>query len=206
MRFDGKIVRWDDARGFGYIEPLRGGQDIFVHISAFKSRRVRPSDGQAVTFEVETHDGKKRAKSVQAHRKAASARVVPQTAIKRGGQVSGRSLLAIPAFVAVFLVVQMLWHPPVLVALLYLWVSFATFVVYAVDKSAAKSGDRRIAESKLHMAALMGGWPGALLAQRFLRHKSTKLEFQQTFKVTMFLNVVSFVLLCSPMGQRLWSH
>jgi uncharacterized membrane protein YsdA (DUF1294 family) len=40
-------------------------------------------------------------------------------------------------------------------------------------------------ESNLHLLALAGGWPGALFAQQFLRHKSAKAEFRGTFWVTV---------------------
>jgi uncharacterized membrane protein YsdA (DUF1294 family) len=70
-----------------------------------------------------------------------------------------------------------------------------------MDKSAARSGERRTPESTLHLLALAGGWPGALLAQQFLRHKSTKAEFRRTFWVTVVLNVAGFVMLCSTLGR-----
>jgi uncharacterized membrane protein YsdA (DUF1294 family) len=47
--------------------------------------------------------------------------------------------------------------------------------------------------------ALAGGWPGALLAQQVLRHKSTKREFRQVFWATVLLNVVGFIVLASPL-------
>jgi len=66
MRFNGKIKTWDDERGFGFIEPTQGGQDIFVHIKAFKARGARPVVGQAVSFAVELGpQGKKRAAAVE---------------------------------------------------------------------------------------------------------------------------------------------
>jgi len=49
------------------------------------------------------------------------------------------------------------------------------------------------------------GWPGALLAQQFLRHKSTKTEFRSVFCGTVVLNVAAFVVLASPMGRSLWA-
>lgn len=67
--------------------------------------------------------------------------------------------------------------------------SLLTFVVYAMDKSAAKNGNWRIKESTLHLLSFLGGWPGALLAQQKLRHKSIKQPFQFIFWLTVFLNV-----------------
>ena len=71
---------------------------------------------------------------------------------------------------------------------IYITVSIVTFCVYAYDKSAARNGRWRTRESTLHILALTGGWPGALMAQRILRHKSRKPEFQRVFLVTVVLN------------------
>lgn len=66
MRFDGKLEEWNDDRGFGFITPLRGGDPVFVHISAFQSDGRRPRIGELLSFEVEpATDGKRRAVSVQ---------------------------------------------------------------------------------------------------------------------------------------------
>jgi hypothetical protein len=35
MRFEGSVKSWNDERGFGFIEPLQGGQEIFLPITAF---------------------------------------------------------------------------------------------------------------------------------------------------------------------------
>jgi cold shock CspA family protein len=66
MRFDGKLDKWNDDRGFGFIIPARGGEPVFVHISAFPRDGRRPQLGEALSFEVEpAGDGKKRAIKVQ---------------------------------------------------------------------------------------------------------------------------------------------
>jgi uncharacterized membrane protein YsdA (DUF1294 family) len=72
---------------------------------------------------------------------------------------------------------------------IYLIASVITFLVYAQDKSAAKHGRWRTKESTLHGLALTGGWPGALLAQKVLRHKSSKAAFQRVFWLTVVVNV-----------------
>jgi cold shock CspA family protein len=62
MRFEGKLEKWNDDRGFGFIAPARGGEPVFVHVSAFPRDGRRPQVGEALTFEVEpAGDGKKRA-------------------------------------------------------------------------------------------------------------------------------------------------
>jgi cold shock CspA family protein len=65
MRIDGMLAKWNDDRGFGFIAPTNGGQEIFVHISAFPKDGQRPRLGEMLSFEIETgKDGKKRAKAV----------------------------------------------------------------------------------------------------------------------------------------------
>jgi uncharacterized membrane protein YsdA (DUF1294 family) len=72
--------------------------------------------------------------------------------------------------------------------------SLVTFAVYARDKAAARNGLWRTPEATLHLLAVVGGWPGALLAQRFLHHKSRKLPFLVIFWLTAALN--SGTLIC----------
>ena len=65
MRFEGTLTTWNDDRGFGFIAPTQGGQEIFVHVKAFSTRSGRPEVNQLVSFEVELGpQGKKRAKKV----------------------------------------------------------------------------------------------------------------------------------------------
>ena len=73
----------------------------------------------------------------------------------------------------------------------YLVASLVTFFAYGWDKSSARRGSWRTAESSLHFMGLVGGWPGALAAQRLLRHKSSKREFLFVFWVTVLLNVAA---------------
>ncbi len=73
----------------------------------------------------------------------------------------------------------------------YLVASLLTFVVYAVDKHAARNQRWRTAESTLQLLALFGGWPGALLAQRRLRHKSSKTAFLTVFWLAVLGNLLA---------------
>lgn len=78
MRIEGTLSKWNDDRGFGFITPTQGGQDIFVHISAFPKDGVRPSLGEKLTFEIETdNNGKKRAKNLLCPQRPSVAHATP---------------------------------------------------------------------------------------------------------------------------------
>lgn len=76
---------------------------------------------------------------------------------------------------------------------LYGIASFMTFIVYALDKSAAKNGRWRVKESTLHLLSVLGGWPGAFMAQKLLRHKSSKQPFRLIFFATIVLNIAIII-------------
>ena len=176
MRYQGKITSWKDDQGFGFITPNGGGEQVFLHIKAFARRGRRPVDGDIVTYEHATDaKGRGRAESV-AFVEAKSRAVVSEGRKPRGGS----PILAVLFFVFIGALVLAGRLPPVVVGV-YAGASLLAFVVYAWDKSAAQGGHWRTAENTLHMIALFGGWPGALLAQRVLRHKSSKASFLATF-------------------------
>jgi uncharacterized membrane protein YsdA (DUF1294 family) len=86
--------------------------------------------------------------------------------------------------------------PPLALGI-YVVASVVAFVTYFLDKRAAKHGDWRIRESTLHWIALFGGWPGAVAAQRFVRHKTGKPSFQRVFMVCVIVNIFCFILYSS---------
>ncbi len=72
---------------------------------------------------------------------------------------------------------------------LYGAASLVTYVAYALDKAAAASGRWRTPERRLLLLGLLGGWPGGLLAQRMLRHKTGKRSFLVAFWASVLVNV-----------------
>ena len=122
-------------------------------------------------------------------------------ASRRAGVIVG--IAVVVAFIVALLVVDARWAIPDWVALLYLVLSILCFVVYAVDKSAAVAGRRRISENTLLGLGLLGGWPGAILAQQLLRHKLRKRQFMVPFVATVVANVGVLVLLVTPLGSRI---
>lgn len=59
--------------------------------------------------------------------------------------------------------------------------SALSYWAYARDKRSAQAGEWRVSEAQLHLWELLGGWPGALVAQRRLRHKYSKASYQLVF-------------------------
>ena len=121
-----------------------------------------------------------------------------------GGRSILGSVATIAGVVLIFAIGVVLWHLPGWVVTLYLVASAVTFILYAMDKSAAGKDGRRTPESTLHLLSLLGGWPGALIAQRLLNHKSTKASFQMMFWITVALNCVAlFGLFRNTAGKLL---
>jgi uncharacterized membrane protein YsdA (DUF1294 family)/cold shock CspA family protein len=207
MRREGTIKTWNPERGFGFILPKDAGPDVFVHINAFQDKRPQAQEGLRVSFELEqTPEGKKRAKLVQvlAFKPATNTRPAPSAQAARRAPKPARggtaTYVVIAAFVVVFLVAWVRWRISGWVAVAYVLLSVACYLAYAIDKSAAAAGTRRIPEATLHLLALLGGWPGAIAGQQFLRHKSSKARFRSVFWFTVTFNVVAFLLAFSPLG------
>lgn len=63
------------------------------------------------------------------------------------------------------------------VLVVYATMSLVTALFYGLDKRAARLDRSRTPESTLHLLELLGGWPGALIAQQLFRHKRRKKPF-----------------------------
>ncbi len=80
--------------------------------------------------------------------------------------------------------ILLLWHAAL---------SLAAFSVYGWDKRAAVKGTRRVPEARLHLLAMLGGWPGALPAMRLFRHKRRKGTFVRVFWVTVAVHLAVLI-------------
>ena len=193
MRMKGKLSSWNDEKGFGFIEPVGGGRRVFIHIKAFANRNRRPETGQIVTYTLST-DRQGRSCAVDA---STSGSRPTRKAPRRSGTLSTVGAVAFLLVMGVSVVTSKV--PPAIFAI-YLVASLVTFAAYAMDKSAARKGAWRTQESTLHVLSLLGGWPGALVAQQKLRHKSKKQSFRTVFWFTVIVNVGAFVWISTQGG------
>ncbi len=80
------------------------------------------------------------------------------------------------------------------VAAAYVAMSLISATAYALDKRAARKSRRRIRERTLHLLDLVGGWPGACIAQRLFHHKTRDRRFQIWFILTIVLHAAGWGL------------
>ena len=185
MKFQGKVLNWNDDKGFGFVEPNGVGERAFVHIKAFKPRTRRPVNGEVIIYEL-VHENNNRYKAENI-KFASDAKISNKRSKAKSGSAFGSVftiLFCIGLLVSVFS-----GKLPLIVVGLYILMSLIAFIAYAIDKSAAQNGRWRIQESTLHMFSLIGGWPGAFFAQTKLRHKSRKEEFKDVYWITVLLNL-----------------
>jgi len=213
MRKQGSIVRWDDAKGFGFIHSPQSSAQLFLHIRDWRGK-ASPTIHTGVSFE-EIHVGGKgpRAMDVRPeNERAAAPRQPPRTTSRtatppvRRSQRSHSSRTtstprqeasAGPAFALMLIWVGLLVAGVALGRLSGMFLPAAlvlnlvTFFVYWQDKFAATQGAWRTAENTLHLFGLAGGWPGAWFAHQILRHKSAKQAFRHAYWMTVILNVIA---------------
>jgi uncharacterized membrane protein YsdA (DUF1294 family)/cold shock CspA family protein len=203
----GKLTKWQDDRGFGFIQPNDGSQEVFLHISEVKDATRRPQKNDTIGYHcVVDSDGKFRA--CNAFILGASNKSAP---LSNHANLSHRIVFGFPiaeivllSFLPLVGAIHFTWttrNP--LPMILYPVMSLVTYVLYADDKSRAKRKDWRTPEQTLHLCELAGGWLGGFIAQRILRHKSQKKSYQAVFWVIVVIHYVAwlFWLFC---GKMLW--
>jgi len=199
MRHKGKIASWNDDKGFGFIAPFDGGPQTFVHIKAFGNRNRRPEANEVVTYSVE--------KDSNGRNRAVDATLAGDKFVKRASRkISAASVLFSLSFLGGVGFTVFKGNLPMAILYWYLAASFVTFFIYANDKSAARKGNQRTSERALFVFGLVGGWPGALIAQETLRHKLKKTSFQVVFATTVVLNCAALIWLHTVDGQAFLSQ
>lgn len=192
MRRQGRIAKWNDERGFGFISSSERGDFVFVHISSFPRRDRRPSANEVVTYTL-TFDLHGRPSANDVRFIAASSSVPPMRQIPRSGIVVpiafAISFLIALALLAAVERLELSWLA------LYYGASIITYGCYSRDKTAAQNAAKRTPESTLHLMSLVGGWPGALIVQVLLRHKTRKPSFLVGYWFTVIVNCIALGLI-----------
>jgi uncharacterized membrane protein YsdA (DUF1294 family)/cold shock CspA family protein len=187
MRRQGKIAKWNDERGFGFISASEG-DSVFVHISSLPRRDRRPSVNEAVSFTLGfDSQGRPQANDVLFLVGPGSAppmRQIPRLGIAVPIAFAVSFLIALGALAAVGWL-EMSWLA------LYYGASIITYGLYSRDKTASQNAGWRTPESTLHLMSLVGGWPGALIAQVLLRHKTRKPSFLVGYWFTVIVNCIA---------------
>lgn len=163
----GRIIKWDADRGFGFLHT--GDRRVFLHIREFSEHHKRPEPGDQIRFTLGTDDQNRPCAKNAIH-------------LNDGGRISVPGILIpcclmiLPVFALHRKGVDLRWAVGYL-----LGIGVITYWQYAADKKRARARSWRISEARLHILELMGGWTGAWLAQRRLRHKCSKAGYQFTY-------------------------
>ncbi len=196
MRMKGKIIKWNSDKAFGFIAPNGGGEHVFIHKTALSNRQRTPQMSDVITFSI--------SKDKDGRYCASDATFSGEKLKKKEAQKPSKfSIYLSVLFLAVITTTYLVGDFPQKLLFSYLGLSAITFLAYAFDKSKAQRGEWRTQERTLHIFSLIGGWPGAAIAQQLLRHKSQKREFRNAFWFTVLVNIGALFWLMSPNGKQL---
>lgn len=190
--FTARIVDWNSEKGFGFVQA--GPRRVFIHIRDFAERHKRPEVGDVIRFSLGTD---------------AQGRPCATNAVHHndGGRFRPRDLLFLLILLcAPGLALHRLALDPRLLLVSAFAISLVTYLFYASDKMRAREQDWRIPESLLHLLEIAGGWPGAFIAQRRLRHKVSKVGYQIVFWLIVCANehVAFDYLLDGEISRKSW--
>jgi uncharacterized membrane protein YsdA (DUF1294 family)/cold shock CspA family protein len=168
----GTIVEWRDAQGFGFLE--LGNARVFLHRREFAAFHKTPEVGDRIRFSIGLDKvGRTCAKSA--------------THLNDGGKFGIGALAVLMVLLVLPAVALCRLAMPLAFSFGYFGIaSIFAYGVYAADKGRARRGEWRVSEATLHVVEFIGGWPGAFVAQRRLRHKCTKGPYQFVFWVIVF--------------------
>lgn len=177
-RINGTITDWNDEKGFGFITPENGDGKIFLHVNALATGQRRPQLSDSITYEVGSDD-QRRPYAVNVQYKNYRLRV----------HFFNLFFLGSITFFAILFWMAFKNIIPWWIFIVYVSASFLTLLEYAFDKYKAQRGKWRTSEAMLHALELLGGWPGALIAQQTFRHKNKKIYFQIPFWMIVAIHI-----------------
>ncbi|MGM8870066.1 DUF1294 domain-containing protein [Psychrobacter sp. 2Y5] len=208
-RQQGRITKWQDDKGFGFIE-TEVGESLFFHVSEFKAPR-RPVIDEQVVFSVgQDKQGRLQARQVQ------ELSFVQQQMSDKNSQIRRRNskrkqqadfeagqtkrLFLGVGFYAVLILLAVMGDLSWLIMAWYVVLGILTYITYARDKAAAQNNEWRTPESTLHLLSILGGWVGAMVAQTYLRHKSQKPDFRLAYYLTVVINLAGLLFIMAGGG------
>ncbi len=175
--YTARVIEWHDDKGFGWLQ--FGDKRLFLHRRDFSRFHHLPRVGEEIRFNWGLDKNCR-----PCAQNAVQVREVTDVSLV-GLCVLG-ALLVLPAYAWQ----QMGWEIWKLAAYVCV-LSWIAYSAYASDKRKARANAWRTPEAYLHLLELAGGWPGAWVAQRRLRHKCSKQSYQ--FMFWMIICIHQFV-------------
>ena len=209
MQLSGTVVFWRDDKGFGFVLCEQNQQKLFFHIRDLVSGNARPEKGDKICFALQQDKQGRDIAAPWAFITAKDAvlpigqqQSLPDDAIdiRYASQIA---LLFRLSFLAAVIMALLYGQLNYVLPLLYIEASLFTYWLYKADKEAAiaRHGNR-LAEESLQLFSLIGGWPGAYIAQQQLAHKRSKISFRREFGFVIAGNALLVIWLLSPWGQQ----
>lgn len=191
MKYTGKIVKWNEAKGYGFIADLKDNSEVFFHISDLAQKWKKPDLGDRLRYEIAFEpNGKSRALNIE------------NLDVSITETSTGKALFFTSFYFGAMIVATGLGKLPSIILEAYLLMGLITFILYGLDKKYANANKRRISENTLHLFALMFGWLGAAIAQQWFRHKTIKIKFRYFYYSTAIANVAFVIFLLLPRGKE----
>jgi len=204
----GTVCYWRDDKGFGFIA-TDSGERLFFHIRDFEATpQQRPQRGDLLCFQLGLD---KQNRPCALALQLATANTILLTPATKTISPKGPALYQIQhqawcfryLFFVLLLLSLLAGSFAFTVPLFYLEASLFTYWLYQIDKKLASSGQQsRLPEESLQMFSLIGGWPGAWLAQKHLHHKVHKAPFQREFRFVIYGNSCFLLWLLSEAGTE----
>lgn len=202
----GRVVFWQDAKGFGFLTCQQNQQKLFFHIRDFVTKSARPEIGDELQFQLsEDRSGRTIATQLQFVDTTKQTQHKPQQTSQWIDLTYAQdiSLYFRSGFLMLLVMALLFGSLPLMLPILYIEASLFTYWLYQQDKAAAIVGQpKRLPEESLQLYSFIGGWPGALLAQKKLAHKRSKFQFQREFWLVVAGNAMLIIWLLSQHGQE----
>lgn len=173
------VISWKTEQGYGFMKNPNGGADLFLHINDIQGK-LEPKCGDTVRFRLKTDE---KGKTV-----VYGARIAGFNAFSTLSWIATTLVAATP-----FVLSAITFKRSPLPLISYSIMSTVCFFMIKIDKRRAEDGRWRIPDDSMHLAQLLWGWPGTLIAQKIYFHKARKKTFQGTLNFIIFIHIIFWV-------------